>query len=150
VGFGGVSGALGRSRRGEDGGGAKAKRGNRRARGHAGRKGGGGDGGNEGTWAACSLGAVAKAAEAWRGRRKAKWRILAWTRRVAVRAIVRNKRGEEKHGEGEEKGNLACHTRVLMDVESHFLCEKVYEERDYLRECSPRRFDHVFLIASDL
>jgi hypothetical protein len=72
VGFGGVSGALGRARRGEDGGGAKAnakaKRGNRRARGHAGRKGGGGDSGNEGTLAACSLGAVAKAAWAKKGR----------------------------------------------------------------------------------
>ena len=72
--------ALGKARHSDGRGGAKVKAKaksagkitERRARGRVCRKGSGGDDGVVGTWAACSLGAVAKAAEAWRGWRKAK------------------------------------------------------------------------------
>lgn len=70
--IGGVGGAPGKARRGDGKGGAKAKTRaknggettKRRARGRVYRKGSGGDDGVVGTLAACSLGAVAEAAEA--------------------------------------------------------------------------------------
>jgi len=77
VGFGGIGGALDQAQNGESGGGVKGrgrrrKQGERqrmvkgRAQGRVSQKGDGGDGGVEGTLVACSLGAVAEAAEVWR------------------------------------------------------------------------------------